>query len=157
MGCRIMTIRAIFIPIIRTLTYCLPSRLLRVTLLSVINLFVCNYQFATLANTARNILFFWDARRSKRQPFVKSFSLIGRCPPQMIRKIVKSFVSLSLSVETSRLSHNLSFVSLRFEHLKFRARFSRNSNRNDRSIDHVINTCPDVRGVIASRGLQMRI
>lgn len=154
MGCRIMTIRAIFIPIIRTLTYyCLPSRLLRVTLLSVINLFVCNYQFATLANTARNILFFWDARRSKRQPFVKSFSLIGRCPPQMIRKIVKSFVSLSLSRDISIIAR---FI-FRFEHLKFRARFSRNSNRNDRSIDRVINTCPDVRGVIASRGLQMRI
>lgn len=152
MGCRIMTIRAIFIPIIRTLTYCLPSRLLRVTLLSVINLFVCNYQFATLANTARNILFFSDARRSK-QPFVKSFSLIGRCPPQMIRKIVKSFVSLSLSRDISIIAR---FI-FRFEHLKFRARFSRNSNRNDRSIDRVINTCPDVRGVIASRGLQMRI
>ena len=148
-----MTIRAIFIPIIRTLTYCLPSRLLRVTLLSVINLFVCNYQFATLANTARNILFFWDARRSKRQPFVKSFSLIGRCPPQMIRKIVKSFVSLSLSRDISIIAR---FI-FRFEQLKFRARFSRNSNRNDRSIDRVINTCPDVRGVIASRGLQMRI
>lgn len=148
-----MTIRAIFIPIIRTLTYyCLPSRLLRVTLLSVINLFVCNYQFATLANTARNILFFSDARRSK-QPFVKSFSLIGRCPPQMIRKIVKSFVSLSLSRDISIIAR---FI-FRFEHLKFRARFSRNSNRNDRSIDRVINTCPDVRGVIASRGLQMRI
>lgn len=152
MGCRIMTIRAIFIPIIRTLTYCLPSRLLRVTLLSVINLFVCNYQFATLANTARNILFFSDARRSK-QPFVKSFSLIGRCPPQMIRKIVKSFVSLSLSRDISIIAR---FI-FRFEHLKFRARFSRNSNRNDRSIDRVINTSPDVRGVIASRGLQMRI
>lgn len=154
MGCRIMTIRAIFIPIIRTLTYCLPSRLLRVTLLSVINLFVCNYQFATLANTARNILFFWDARRSKRQPFVKSFSLIGRCPPQMIRKIVKSFVSLSLS---RHLDYRTIYLSFPFEHLKFRARFSRNSNRNDRSIDRVINTSPDVRGVIASRGLQMRI
>lgn len=151
MGCRIMTIRAIFIPIIRTLTYCLPSRLLRVTLLSVINLFVCNYQFATLANTARNILFFSDARRSK-QPFVKSFSLIGRCPPQMIRKIVKSFVSLS-----RHLDYRTIYLSFPFEHLKFRACFSRNSNRNDRSIDRVINTCPDVRGVIASRGLQMRI
>lgn len=151
MGCRIMTIRAIFIPIIRTLTYCLPSRLLRVTLLSVINLFVCNYQFATLANTARNILFFSDARRSK-QPFVKSFSLIGRCPPQMIRKIVKSFVSLS-----RHLDYRTIYLSFPFEHLKFRARFSRNSNRNDRSIDRVINTSPDVRGVIASRGLQMRI
>lgn len=104
-----MTIRAIFIPIIRTLTYyCLPSRLLRVTLLSVINLFVCNYQFATLANTARNILFFSDARRSK-QPFVKSFSLIGRCPPQMIRKIVKSFVSLSLSRHLDYRTIYLSF------------------------------------------------
>lgn len=147
-----MAIRAIFIPIIRTLTYyCLPSRLLRVTLLSVINLFVCNYQFATLANTARNILFFSDARRSK-QPFVKSFSLIGRCPPQMIRKIVKSFVSLS-----RHLDYRTIYLSFPFEHLKFRARFSRNSNRNDRSIDRVINTCPDVCGVIASRGLQMRI
>ena len=155
MGCRIMTIRAIFIPIIRTLTYyCLPSRLLRVTLLSVINLFVCNYQFATLANTARNILFFSDARRSKR-PFVKSFSLIGRCPLQMIRKIVKSFVFLFLF-----LCRDISIIArfiFRFEYLKFRACFSRNSNRNDRSIDRVINTCPDVRGVIASRGLQMRI
>lgn len=112
-----MTIRAIFIPIIRTLTYyCLPSRLLRVTLLSVINLFVCNYQFATLANTARNILFFWDARRSKRQPFVKSFSLIGRCPPQMIRKIVKSFVSLSrhLDYRTIYLSFRAFEISRAF-------------------------------------------
>lgn len=108
-------------------------------LLTLIMLFVCNYQFATLANTApRNILSSLGC--AKKRPFVKSFSLIGRCPSQMIRKIVKSsFLSLSrdISIIARFISRARSLTFRPFDQIS-RAFLvfheKRNSNRSDRSI-----------------------
>lgn len=126
-------------------------------------LLTSSFAIINLQHLLTRLVIFSSLGCAKKRPFVKSFSLIERCH-KWLGKLLnhRLFLSLSRERDISQIITRFIF-RVAFDHLKFRARFpfftknySNHFWRNDRSIDRVINTCPDV-WRDRSRGLQMRI